>query len=696
MRLTIKTRILLSFISAIILATVCITGVVAWKMHTDAEQSYWDKAKVQLDMVDRYLTLYFEINQHNAAYLAKMPELATTEPLFPNFKDTTSSSAYDPATFGETAQEIIRTWRRMQDNNPFYCEIFTGHPDGSFGTSLTVDVPARFTTAQRPWYKDAMAARTETLIGNAYKANSGASVTTVLSKIRTPSGELAGVLGIDTNLDTLEELIRSLNFGKTGHFVLIEASGRVLCDPKDSAANFKMVNELREPAWRTIFASDEPTMVIDMNGQEMLVSSIKSATGFRVFSLASADEVHAVMRHTLWTIAMLAAGIIVAVSLFALWLTSTISRPLGMLVSGADRLAQGDFNGIPDGTHFYGEILALRDSLAVMAQQLGDLFKQSAIKTREAEEETAKAMKAMQEAEEAKHAAERARREGMLTAADQLADIVAIVASASEELSAQIEQSSRGANEQVGRVSETTKSMREMNETVLSIARNAGTTAEVSTDTKQKALDGETATKRCIDGIGEVRDVTERLKGGISELANQAQAIDEIMGVISDIADQTNLLALNAAIEAARAGDAGRGFAVVADEVRKLAEKTMASTSDVEKVIRAIQHSSSASVRQMDEAAEKVGNVTAMAAQCGEALREIVSMADTTADQVQSIAAASEEQSAASEEISNSITQVNTIADETSQAMGEASRAVAQLAEQAQKMATMIEGMKQA
>ena len=61
----------------------------------------------------------------------------------------------------------------------------------------------------------------------------------------------------------------------------------------------------------------------------------------------------------------------------------------------------------------------------------------------------------------------------------------------------------------------------------------------------------------------------------MTQLDDHAKAINQIMGVISDIADQTNLLALNAAIEAARAGDAGRGFAVVADEVRKLAEKTM-------------------------------------------------------------------------------------------------------------------------
>ena len=175
----------------------------------------------------------------------------------------------------------------------------------------------------------------------------------------------------------------------------------------------------------------------------------------------------------------------------------------------------------------------------------------------------------------------------------------------------------------------------------------------------------------------------------MGQLNEHAQAITQIMNVISDIADQTNLLALNAAIEAARAG-----FAVVADEVRKLAEKTMSSTNDVSNAIRAIQESTSKSMASVDNAVRRIEEATDYASQSGSALEEIVATVEVTADQVNAIATASEEQSAASEEINQSILQVNDMGRQIAEAMGGASKAVTDLAVQARKLTDLIQDMK--
>ncbi|WP_296597798.1 methyl-accepting chemotaxis protein, partial [Phenylobacterium sp.] len=59
-------------------------------------------------------------------------------------------------------------------------------------------------------------------------------------------------------------------------------------------------------------------------------------------------------------------------------------------------------------------------------------------------------------------------------------------------------------------------------------------------------------------------DVVSRAVTSMTAIESSAREINQIIGVVDEIAFQTNLLALNAGVEAARAGDAGKGFAVVA------------------------------------------------------------------------------------------------------------------------------------
>ena len=282
----------------------------------------------------------------------------------------------------------------------------------------------------------------------------------------------------------------------------------------------------------------------------------------------------------------------------------------------------------------------------------------------------------------------------MLVAADKLEQVAHVVSTASTQLAAQIEQSDKGALDAANRLTDAATAMNEMNATVQSVARNASEASAASRDTRERAIAGAHIVEQSVYSIGQVHEVSRRLTENMGQLNDQAQAISKIMNVISDIADQTNLLALNAAIEAARAGDAGRGFAVVADEVRKLAEKTMASTHDVGNAITAIQESATKSLAAVESASEQVDQATQFASQSGQALGEIVTTVEATADQVNAIAAASEQQSAASEEINRSITSVNEVVQQTAQAMTDAARAVSDLARQAHSLTDLIADMK--
>ena len=399
--------------------------------------------------------------------------------------------------------------------------------------------------------------------------------------------------------------------------------------------------------------------------------------------------------------AMLAVGCALLVGIVIFLIVRGIVHLLGGLSGLAEAIAGGRLECTASEEKLLRTAESRGDEFSVlslgmerMMANIKRLLGESEEKTAAAQLATEQANKATEQAEEAARKAENARREGMLAAASQLEGVATGLASASTRLSEQIGQSEQDVSESAQRLAEAATAMNEMNATVQEVARNASAASVTSDETRGSAESGSEIVQKALQSIGEVRQVSHGLKNDMAELNAQAQSIDRIMNVISDIADQTNLLALNAAIEAARAGDAGRGFAVVADEVRKLAEKTMASTHDVGNAISAIQTSTAKSVEAMEVALRQVEVASGFAGQSGEALAHIVSSVELAADQVRAIATASEQQSATSDEINQTLVKINTISGQTASAMDEAAKAVTELTRQAQALSDLIAEMK--
>ena len=367
-----------------------------------------------------------------------------------------------------------------------------------------------------------------------------------------------------------------------------------------------------------------------------------------------------------------------------------LGKDPGELQAVASRVAAGDYD-IHDAN---SDSVGVYASIVSMVQALKTHIERAQRESLAAQEQSAKATEALRQTEAANIEAQN-KSEALRMAAARLQEVARVVSAATARLAAQIEQSDKGARETSGRLGEAASAMQQMNATVQEVARNASVASQASTETRAKAENGSEIVKRSLRSIDQVHQASMTLKGDMAQLHEHTQNINRIMGVISDIADQTNLLALNAAIEAARAGDAGRGFAVVADEVRKLAEKTMASTHDVANAIKAIQSSATQSMDSVDKAARQIEEANTYASQSGAALSDIVATVEGTADQVNAIAAASEQQSAASDEVSRAITQISEMSRQTSAAMREAADAVAELAGQTQNLMDLMSSMQQ-
>ncbi len=190
----------------------------------------------------------------------------------------------------------------------------------------------------------------------------------------------------------------------------------------------------------------------------------------------------------------------------------------------------------------------------------------------------------------------------------------------------------------------------------------AATTAKASTLSQQvdnSAKDGQNVVGETAESIDQIRAGVEETLQVMNRLELSSGQIGEIIGLIEDVADQTNLLALNAAIEAARAGEAGRGFAVVADEVKNLSGKTSASTQQIGTIIKAIQKDIREAMKSIEAEKGRVEHGVANSGRASDQISAILNLASESADMINSIAIATEEQSATTSDISSKIHQVS-------------------------------------
>ena len=689
MRLTIQNKLLLPSLTALVILILCSTLLVAEMIASRLEDNF----RQQLDVSNSVLLK--GVNNAAVNYKDSVRAMAATARLrsLANILSGGRAGA-DPADLAEAAQlaqGVLEGFAKMYASFPV---VNIAGPDGMVVAGSNKEAIGKVNIGKRAYFHDSMQGETvisEPLMSMDIHDKAMVVSTPLLNAAGKPAGVLYAILPCR---DVVASTIEGVRIGKTGYAYIVDNGGLMLAHP-----DAKLIQEFdaRKVEWgRQVLASPQGTLryTTDTGVDRLLNFRLDPESGWIAVTCLDFSEINETTAH----IRNAALGIMLAgaaiVGLIIFLVTRPIIRDLLQCVTCAKAIAEGDLDKQLTITR-NDELGTLFDALRSMVAHLKEMIAAAHQESEKAREHSRKAEEAMRQAEQAGREAQ-AKTQAMLVAADKLEQVGSAVSSASTQLSAQIEQSDRGADESATRLSEAATAMNEMNATVQEVARNAGSASTASAETKQKAEAGAQVVKKAVRGIEDVHRMSLALKEDMVQLNGHAQDISRIMAVISDIADQTNLLALNAAIEAARAGEAGRGFAVVADEVRKLAEKTMASTNDVGNAIKAIQESTAKSMEGVERSVARIGEATELAGQSGSALEEIVATVEATADQVNAIATASEEQSAASEEINQSIVQVNDMSRQTAEAMAEAAKAVSGLAAQAQTLTELIRELKQA
>ena len=237
-----------------------------------------------------------------------------------------------------------------------------------------------------------------------------------------------------------------------------------------------------------------------------------------------------------------------------------------------------------------------------------------------------------------------------------------VIATASGQISGGNSELSARTEKQAGSLEETAASMEQLTASVRNNAEHARQAFAMAQSSTGMAEQGGAVVQKVVQTMGAISDSSRR--------------IVDIIGVIDGIAFQTNILALNAAVEAARAGEQGRGFAVVASEVRNLAQRSAGAAKEIKTLI--------------EDSAQQVDSGARLVDQAGAAMREIVGSIERVTAIMNDIMASSSEQSDGIEQVNRAIMEMDGVTQQNAALVEEAAAAAQSMQDQALRLAKSV------
>ncbi|HEY8542359.1 MAG TPA: methyl-accepting chemotaxis protein, partial [Pseudothermotoga sp.] len=459
----------------------------------------------------------------------------------------------------------------------------------------------------------------------------GVNSVVLASRVTDYNGNTSGLFAAVISQEKFWEMIKSINYGKTGYAFLSNSNAVVLAHPKQEyiGKTLVQINNSLKNLEDEIKKAQPSVVTYNFEGEQKIatISPIPSANWMLVLTMPY-KELNEVFLQTLWT-SLTASAIVIFISIVVgMIFTRRITKPLQTLTSTAQRIAQGDLT-----TH---EKIESKD-------EIGKLSGAFSLVSENLRNSVTKIKKLSEQIEIFSAEMNESLKEATLV---------------SDRTQKSAEKVSKSIEEVVSSVTEVNSGMEEIASGAQNTAKHASKLAEGSEKLKSKAFSTKNSVKELTESMKQTAERGQMSMQVVQKLVDLSNRIGEITDAIYSIAEQTNLLALNAAIEAARAGEAGRGFAVVADEIRKLAEQSRGATQEVADILKQIKSQSLLVAQGGQAVVNQIQDSLNILNENAQQIESMVKDIEEFTLAANDLAATSQEQSGAVEEISTAVDKI--------------------------------------